>query len=80
MMSHIKKQSSLAEVKTACEKVRTKVANVFEMVEQMTRALKGDSVEMLEDLVDGELTAMEKAIEEAAKRIEVRIFFLLTQA
>lgn len=40
-------------------------------METLTRALEGDSIGVLHELVDSELVAMEKAIEEAAKGIEV---------
>lgn len=41
------------------------------LVDQLSGQLKGDSADIIADLVDDELTQMDKAIEEAAKRIEV---------
>ncbi|XP_044732673.1 huntingtin-interacting protein 1 isoform X2 [Chrysoperla carnea] len=40
------------------------------LVDQLSGQLKGDSADIIADLVDDELTQMDKAIEEAAKRIE----------
>jgi len=53
------------------EKVKEKLENVLGAVERLTGALKGDSSEVLADLVESELADMEKAIEEAALKIEV---------
>lgn len=48
-----------------------RVAEVADLIEKLTVALKGDSPEMIGDLVESELASMDKAIEEAARRIEV---------
>lgn len=52
-----------------------KLDAVFGALERLTGALKGDSSEVLADLVENELADMEKAIEEAAKKIEVPTLF-----
>lgn len=70
LVSEIKNQKPIQNIKETCGKVQSKINEVAELIEQLTRALKGDSVDMLEDLVESELIGMEKAIEEAAKRIE----------
>lgn len=51
--------------------VKARVAEVADLIEKLTVALKGDSAEMIGDLVESELAGMDKAIEEAARRIEV---------
>lgn len=71
LVNAVKDHKAIEEVKQGCVKVKAKVKEIADLVEELTRALKKDTVDILEDLVEGELVAMEKAIEEAAKRIEV---------
>ncbi|KAK6626211.1 hypothetical protein RUM43_006517 [Polyplax serrata] len=70
LVNAVKDHKAIEEVKQGCAKVKAKVKEIADLVEELTRALKKDTVDILEDLVEGELVAMEKAIEEAAKRIE----------
>lgn len=79
MIKTIRSSQSVEEVRKSCGNVKSKVTEVWDLIDRMMRALKGGSVEMLGDLLEGELSAMEKAIEEAAKRIEVRIKSCLSQ-
>lgn len=72
LVSDIKSVKSKEEIQGRCESVKKKVNEVAGLVEELTKALKKDTIDILEDLVEGELVAMEKAIEQAAERIEVR--------
>ncbi|GLH09480.1 uncharacterized protein GBIM_14586 [Gryllus bimaculatus] len=58
------------EVTSRILTVRNQVNEVSEMVSKLTSQLKGNSAEMIEDMLEDELSRMDKAIEEAAKRIE----------
>lgn len=59
----------------------TDVLNVQEKVEELFKLCKSiqnsNTAETLSDLVENELATMDKAIEEAAIRIEVICFFML---
>ncbi|KAL0272699.1 UNVERIFIED_CONTAM: hypothetical protein PYX00_005571 [Menopon gallinae] len=70
LLSSIKSQSPLDTIRTESERVKEKISEVATLMEELTRALEGDSIDVLHELVDSELVAMEKAIEEAAKGIE----------
>lgn len=72
LLTNAKEHKTVEDIQKQSECLRLKIKEVAELVEELTLALKGDSIDILEDLVEGELVAMEKAIEEAAKRMEVR--------
>lgn len=71
LLLSIKVQKLTSQVTSNANAVEAKIRDVVELMERLTGTLKGDSVEMIEDLVENELASMDKAIEEAAKRIEV---------
>lgn len=50
---------------------REKLELVSSLAQTIRGSLQGESAETLADLLDGEMVAMDKAIEEAARRIEV---------
>lgn len=53
------------------ENAKEKLEFVSSLAQTIRGSLQGESVETLADMLDGEMAAMDKAIEEAAKRIEV---------
>lgn len=57
-----------------CEELVGNAKEQLELVSTLAQtirgSLKGESAETLADMLDGEMVAMDKAIEEAAKRIE----------
>jgi huntingtin interacting protein 1 len=69
LLASIKNQAD--DVATNVISVNRRVAEVAELIEKLTNALKGESTEVVGDLVESELASMDKAIEEAASRIEV---------
>ena len=71
LLASIKNRNQAEEVPGNIIKVKSRVSEVAELIEKLTNALKGDSAEMIGDLVESELASMDKAIEEAANRIEV---------
>lgn len=50
---------------------KEKLELVSSLAQTIRGSLQGESAETLADMLDGEMVAMDKAIEEAAKRIEV---------
>lgn len=50
---------------------KEKLELVSSLAQTIRGSLQGESAETLADMLDGEMAAMDKAIEEAAKRIEV---------
>lgn len=52
--------------------MRESVQQLLEMTSQLRLMLRGVSSESIGEMVESELAAMDKAIEEAAKKIEVR--------
>lgn len=54
------------------KKAKEKLELVSSLAQTIRGSLQGESAETLADMLDGEMIAMDKAIEEAAKRIEVR--------
>jgi huntingtin interacting protein 1 len=71
LLASIKNRNKADDVATNVITVKSRVAEVAELIEKLTNALKGESAEMIGDLVESELATMDKAIEEAANRIEV---------
>lgn len=59
------------DVSAAITEANARLEAVTKLVDTLSGQLKGDSADILADLVDDELAEMDKAIEEAAKRIEV---------
>lgn len=53
----------------------SRIDELASLVERLTGQIKGDSVEIVGDMVETELANMDKAIEEAANRIAVSILF-----
>lgn len=77
-------QSSINEptISVDYESVRARISDLFKLYRSMQN---GNSVESLSDLVENELATMDKAIEEAAIRIEVinlniSVFFILSNS
>jgi huntingtin interacting protein 1 len=73
LLASIKDRNKAEDVAGNVATVKSRVAEVAELIEKLTDVLKGDSAEMIGDLVESELASMDKAIEEAASRIEVSI-------
>ena len=71
LLASIKDRNKADDVAGNVTTVKVRVAEVAELIQKLTDALKGDSAEMIGDLVESELAIMDKAIEEAAGRIEV---------
>lgn len=69
------RKPSVEDMEKVGKDLKTRLENVFGALEKLTGALKSDSSEVLADLVENELADMEKAIEEAAKKIEVCLKF-----
>lgn len=59
-----------AMVNSAVEKLKL----VSTLAQTISGSLRGETAETLADMLDGEMAAMDKAIEEAAKRIQVTNF------
>lgn len=53
------------------DQTRDKLKAVESLAETISGSLQGENADKLADMIDDELTAMDKAIEEAAKRIQV---------
>jgi len=70
LLASIKDRNKADDVAGNVTTVKVRVAEVADLIEKLTDALKGDSAEMIGDLVESELAVMDKAIEEAAGRIE----------
>jgi hypothetical protein len=73
LLASIKNRNKADDVASNVTTVKARVTEVADLIEKLTNALKGDSAEMIGDLVESELASMDKAIEEAASRIEVSI-------
>ena len=71
LLASIKNGNKADDVASNVTTVKARVAEVANLIEKLTDTLKGDSAEMVGDLVESELASMDKAIEEAAGRIEV---------
>lgn len=71
LLASIKNRNEADDVAAHVVAVKSRVAEVAELIEKLTNAVKGDSAEVIGDLVESELASMDKAIEEAANRIEV---------
>lgn len=56
---------------------KEKLNLVSSLAQTIRGSLQGESAETLADMLDGEMAAMDKAIEEAAKRIEVSYFEMI---
>ncbi|XP_069686257.1 huntingtin-interacting protein 1-like isoform X3 [Periplaneta americana] len=70
LLASIKDRNKVDEVAGNIVSVKARVSEVAGLIDKLTDTLKGDSAEMIGDLVESELAGMDKAIEEAAKRIE----------
>jgi len=73
LLASIKNRNKADDVDSNVTAVKIRVTEVADLIEKLTDTLKGDSAEMIGDLVESELASMDKAIEEAARRIEVSI-------
>lgn len=73
LLASIKNRNKVDDVASNVITVKARVAEVADLIEKLTNSLKGNSAEMIGDLVESELACMDKAIEEAANRIEVSI-------
>ncbi|XP_067010685.2 huntingtin-interacting protein 1 isoform X4 [Anabrus simplex] len=70
LLANLKDTDKANQVPDNVTTVKTRVVEVADMVAKLSGAIKGDSVERIEEMLEDELSAMDKAIEEAAKRIE----------
>ncbi|PNF18448.1 hypothetical protein B7P43_G09027, partial [Cryptotermes secundus] len=70
LLASIKNRNEADGVAAHVVAVKSRVSEVAELIEKLTNAVKGDSAEVIGDLVESELASMDKAIEEAANRIE----------
>lgn len=73
LLASIKSKNEPDDVANNVVTVKSRVAEVAELIEKLTNAVKGDSAEVIGDLVESELASIDKAIEEAANRIEVSV-------
>jgi len=73
LLASIKNRNKTNDVDGNVAAVKVRVSEVAELIQKLTDTLKGDSAELIGDLVESELVSMDKAIEEAARRIEVSI-------
>jgi huntingtin interacting protein 1 len=73
LLASIKDRNKADDVAGNVAAVKSRVAEVAELIEKLTNVLQGDSAEVIGDLVESELASMDKAIEEAANRIEVSV-------
>lgn len=71
---HSLKQNDNTEeiVKEANEKLE----ELASLADSISASLLGEKAETLADMLESEMSAMDKAIEEAANRIQVKIYFL----
>lgn len=58
-------------VNTAVGILQQKITDLAELAKMLSLTLKGEATEFIGDLVENELAVMDKAIEEASKKIEV---------
>lgn len=58
-------------IKTEIGVLQQKVKDLAEMAKILSLTLKGEATEFIGDLVENELAVMDKAIEEASRKIEV---------
>lgn len=70
LLASIKNRNKADDVDSNVAAVKARVAEVANLIQKLTDTLKGDSAELIGDLVESELVSMDKAIEEAARRIE----------
>ncbi|XP_046984239.1 huntingtin-interacting protein 1 [Schistocerca americana] len=70
LLASVKSVAPSSSITDNANTVKQKVKDVTDLMERLISQLKGDSAEMIEDLVENELSSMDKAIEEAAARIE----------
>jgi len=73
LLASIKNLNNADDVDGNVATVKVRVAEVADLIQKLTDTLKGDSAELIGDLVESELATMDKAIEEAAGRIAVSI-------
>lgn len=63
-------------VSTSISLMRQTLKELLDMSEQLQAMLQAGSSESVGEMVESELAAMDKAIEEAARRIEVSSYFI----
>lgn len=61
-------------VKVSVGILQQKITHLAELANILNLTLKGEATEFIGDLVENELAIMDKAIEEASKKIEVLIY------
>ncbi|KAJ1531952.1 hypothetical protein ONE63_000590 [Megalurothrips usitatus] len=69
VLNSVRDESQSHNVKKLVNSVLNSMDELGSLVERLTGHLKGDSVEIIGDMVETELSNMDKAIEEAANRI-----------
>nr|CAD7262460.1 unnamed protein product [Timema shepardi] len=70
LLRNMKDRSKAADVPGNVAAAKARVGQVDALVEKLMARLQGDTKEIIGDLVEDELASMDKAIEEAANRIE----------
>nr|CAD7431900.1 unnamed protein product [Timema monikensis] len=70
LLRNMKDKSKAADVLGNVAAAKARVGEVDALVEKLMARLQGDTEEIIGDLVEDELASMDKAIEEAANRIE----------
>lgn len=58
------------EIKPKADECVEKLVAVSSLAQEMSNSLRGEAAETLADMIDDEMLAMDKAIEEAANRIQ----------
>lgn len=69
LLRGIREETEKSVVKQLANTTLNRMDELASLLERLTGQIKGDSVEIIGDMVETELTNMDKAIEEAAKRI-----------
>jgi len=72
LMASIRQMKATPEVEVQVVDAKGKMAALMASIERLTCLLKGETTEMIGEMLETELASMDKAIEEAAQRIVVR--------
>lgn len=71
LLGGVREEAHSSVVRELANTTVDRMNELANLLERLTGQIKGDSVEIIGDMVETELTNMDKAIEEAAKRIAV---------
>ncbi|XP_034241716.1 huntingtin-interacting protein 1 isoform X2 [Thrips palmi] len=69
LLRGVREEADSSTVKELANTTVDRMDELANLLERLTGQIKGDSVEIIGDMVENELSNMDKAIEEAAKRI-----------